>query len=67
VAVARPQHQPVIAKSNRAVITVNGSVPYVKKSHIQMVIKSARAWAADMMQPIFFAKRLMNSQVVFNT
>jgi len=34
VAVARPQHQPVIAKSNRAVITVNGSVPYVKKSHI---------------------------------
>jgi len=24
----------VLAKSNRAVITVNGSVPYVKKSHI---------------------------------
>ena len=34
MAVARPQHQPVLAKSNRAVITVNGSVPYVKKSHI---------------------------------
>jgi hypothetical protein len=34
VAVARPQHQPVLAKSNRAVITVNGGVPYVKKRHI---------------------------------
>jgi hypothetical protein len=33
VAVARPQHQPVIAKSNRALIAVDGGVPHMENSH----------------------------------
>ena len=33
MAVARPQHQPVIAKANWALIAVDGGVPHMENSH----------------------------------
>jgi hypothetical protein len=33
VAVARPQHQPVIAKANRALVSVDGGVQHIENSH----------------------------------